>query len=463
MNKRRLISMGRDLLLTSVIGLHTSIKKTEGKDLGKLGFAFVPLLSAMVDAAMDGLTPKAVPPPIANPKRTSRDSSAYPSVKFFVTDHIGNVRVAYCPSINDTTCRVQHEVLAVIDYYPYGKALRSWTTDPQRWQSTGNERDQESGWDFRGARLYDASYGRFLSTDPMAMNFAGWSPYNYVLGNPIGLTDVSGLSPEGGGESGFSAPVGSDGIPHTRLGTVHITAKSTCSYCALNAVIKVYNAPEYFTRDYSKGNGYRSTGNDQWTIEGIQIVLDVVGATEMPVISQLADLASAGISYANGDKVGAVLGVSSMAPVAGSFFAVIKWGRRGVNVVEGAVKISRYADETVAITRLLSKNGDQIGATTVYISRNAEDVIQYVGITDNIVARAAAHMRKKGIGIEELLPGLSRFDARAIEQVIIDHFQLGKNGGSLMNKINSISAKNPIYNDAIKRGKQLLEGAGISF
>ncbi|MEM8586371.1 MAG: hypothetical protein AAGF87_19005 [Bacteroidota bacterium] len=47
-----------------------------------------------------------------------------------------------------------------------------------------------------GARLYAAEVGQgFLSVDPLAQDFAGWSGYNYVLGNPIVLTDPDGRFP----------------------------------------------------------------------------------------------------------------------------------------------------------------------------------------------------------------------------------------------------------------------------
>jgi len=36
--------------------------------------------------------------------------------------------------------------------------------------------------------------GRFLSVDPLAGDYAGWSAYNYVLGNPVRLVDPDGMS-----------------------------------------------------------------------------------------------------------------------------------------------------------------------------------------------------------------------------------------------------------------------------
>lgn len=45
--------------------------------------------------------------------------------------------------------------------------------------------------------------------------------------------------------------------------------------------------------------------------------------------------------------------------------------------------------------------------------------MQYVGITNNVARRAAEHLATKGINIEPLMQGLSRSDARAVEQVLI--------------------------------------------
>ena len=84
----------------------------------------------------------------------------------------------------------------VIDYYPYGKILQeySWNKLPERYLTTHHERDVESGLDYRGARYYDSDIGRFLSLDPLAVDYAAWSDYNYVLGNPIVFIDPTGRS-----------------------------------------------------------------------------------------------------------------------------------------------------------------------------------------------------------------------------------------------------------------------------
>jgi hypothetical protein len=98
----------------------------------------------------------------------------------------------------------------------------------------------------------------------------------------------------------------------------------------------------------------------------------------------------------------------------------------------------------------------------VYISKTASGTIQYVGITNNLARRAAQHLASKGIQIEPLMKNLSRADARAVEQALIEINKLGKNGGSLLNKINSISQKNPKYAKSLQKGYDLLKSIGYN-
>ena len=101
------------------------------------------------------------------------------------------------------------------------------------------------------------------------------------------------------------------------------------------------------------------------------------------------------------------------------------------------------------------------GKTSVYISVADDGTVQYVGITDSFAARQAAHQSQKGINIEPIagLENISRYDARAVEQVLIETYKLGKDGGSLMNIINSIAKTNPKYAAALSRGNALLKAA----
>jgi filamentous hemagglutinin len=126
----------------------------------------------------------------------------------------------------------------------------------------------------------------------------------------------------------------------------------------------------------------------------------------------------------------------------GSFVAA----RLGAQV---AGRFAKHASNTATIS----------GKTCVY-SCQVDGVTRYVGITDDIVKRGQAHMREKGIVIDQIpgMANLSRADARAVEQVLINLYGLGKNGGSLINKINSISKVNKTtrYEQALVRGAELL-------
>jgi len=94
-------------------------------------------------------------------------------------------------------------------------------------------------------------------------------------------------------------------------------------------------------------------------------------------------------------------------------------------------------------------NTTSIGGKTCVYSCEVGGITRYVGITDDIVKRGQAHLRERGIIIDQIpgMANLSRADARAVEQTLINYHGLGKNGGTLINKINSISAvKNPTVN-----------------
>gem|GEM_PF-5993935 len=79
---------------------------------------------------------------------------------------------------------------------------------------------------------------------------------------------------------------------------------------------------------------------------------------------------------------------------------------------------------------------------------------RYFGMTGDIVRRAAEHARTTGLIINPIprLGYLSRFDARAVEQVLIERAGLE----NLVNRINSIATSNPNYEEAIRRGEELL-------
>jgi RHS repeat-associated protein len=112
---------------------------------------------------------------------------------FYLHDHLGNTRVLFRADAPGA-----YAIDYAADYLPFGKVLREYPAcNRDRFLSTHHERDAATGYDNRGARMYDGEIGRFLGVDPLAGSFAGWSPYNYVLGNPVSLIDPDGAEPQG--------------------------------------------------------------------------------------------------------------------------------------------------------------------------------------------------------------------------------------------------------------------------
>lgn len=142
--------------------------------------------------------PVADPRPLSVMVQDSTSDTLLTDLKFFLKDHLGNTRVTYVPfvgtdPVTQQKCVLQYYMESVVDYYPYGKELRTWyAKGNERYLSTEHERDVETGLDYRGARFYDSDYGRFLGVDPLAGQQLALGPFNYVNGNPAILVDPDG-------------------------------------------------------------------------------------------------------------------------------------------------------------------------------------------------------------------------------------------------------------------------------
>jgi RHS repeat-associated protein len=83
---------------------------------------------------------------------------------------------------------------------PFGDWLTCSGGDPSPMHFTGKEHDNETNLENFGARYDASSMGRFMSPDPlMASAHVGdpqsWNRYSYVLNNPLGLVDPTGMDP----------------------------------------------------------------------------------------------------------------------------------------------------------------------------------------------------------------------------------------------------------------------------
>gem|GEM_PF-6060438 len=133
----------------------------------------------------------------------------------------------------------------------------------------------------------------------------------------------------------------------------------------------------------------------------------------------------------------------------------------GIAMVGAAVMTA--APTIGALTGAACADGDctnEVNTGTNIVYRSFENgKTKYIGITNNFMVRAYQHHTQKGWVIQPIkgLENLDRYDARAVEQVLIEYYELG----NLYNKINSIATTNPIYDQAMKRGKEILNAINL--
>ena len=94
------------------------------------------------------------------------------------------------------TIDAKGNVASYDNYYPFGEIMPGLSSNTAiadaKYKFTGKERDVETGLDYFGARYYESWSGRWMSVDPLAKKYPGWSPYNYVEDNPTGSVDPNG-------------------------------------------------------------------------------------------------------------------------------------------------------------------------------------------------------------------------------------------------------------------------------
>ncbi|SHF48272.1 RHS repeat-associated core domain-containing protein, partial [Chryseobacterium takakiae] len=132
------------------------------------------------------------------------------------TDHLGNIRLSYsdangdaivtgdivienCQTFPDgsTACNnyiTPGEAEGANNYYPFGLMhnAQSYNFDnAYNYKYNGKELQETGMYDY-GARFYMPDIGRWGVVDPLAEKYRRWSPYNYVMNNPLRFIDPDG-------------------------------------------------------------------------------------------------------------------------------------------------------------------------------------------------------------------------------------------------------------------------------
>jgi len=104
---------------------------------------------------------------------------------YYLKDHLGSIRVVLDNS---------KTIVSANDYDMWGYYLqnRTYSATNTKNKFTGKERDNESSYDYFGARYYDARVGRWGGVEPLLEKYLSFSPYQYGLLNPMNLVDLDG-------------------------------------------------------------------------------------------------------------------------------------------------------------------------------------------------------------------------------------------------------------------------------
>lgn len=349
---------------------------------------------------------------VMRPLTPTPATSADWQTRYYHPDGIGSIR------------RLTDEAGQVTDGYTYtafGEQIAHSGSDPQPYAFAGEPYDPNSGFQYHRARWMDPRVGRFLGMDPWAgspFDPPSLHRYVYAANKPTNSVD-----PTGKFEFSLLGMTSSVSISNVVRAIAHIMPGA--AFGAIDGSLRA------------------QLKNEDWVVGGLK------GMRVGMLFGPLARLKRAQ-PY--------LISMGTALAGAATFDAYLDDNQglalyNGILFVGGAAGVLSYMTHTETLT----------GPVLVYRSKPhpATGEVVYVGITQNFQARAASHLRTKGIEIEEIgqMRNLARDDARAVEQTLIEFYGLGRNGGSLLNKINSIAETDPIYAASLARGSELLHQA----
>ena len=420
-------------------------------------------------------------------------------------DQHGDIRL-----LTDT----QGHIAASYDYATYGqRTVTSGGAVPNPFGYTGQYLDAESQLLYLRARYYDPATQQFLTRDPVEA--ATGSPYAYAGGDPANADDPSGACPfciafAIGVAVNVAVGVGFDFLfdnSHFDLGgSVGNSLQDPLTYLfaipfgeigealrvgerageGLRAVSRALDESDNFV--HLAGAACSFTGDTEVTTDqGLQPIGDLRVGTLVLAYNQDTDTTAyypVEAVLVHDDPIRVTLTVDGISiettPEHPFYTQDCTWVPAGnlhvgdhVRKADGsfgvvqAVVVVRQPQEmynlTVATAHTFFVGLQQllVHNTCVYRSVNLlNGSVQYVGITEDFARRAAEHLRSRNMQIQLLIQGLTRDQARGVEQALIERHGLGASGGTLLNKINSIARTNPSYWQLQRVGKLILQIKG---
>lgn len=271
----------------------------------------------------------------------ARNNGGVYTYEYHLTDHLGNTRLGFKKNVNSWTV----EELQKVNYYAFGKAkyvnvgTNKYLYNGKELQSELSSLNQDGQYDY-GARFYDPEIARWNVIDPLAEMTLESSPYTYVSNNPLRFIDPTGMKGEdwvegSDGTIRWDSSVSSAGDIKSGSGDKYLgkTGYAIHEPTGMGIYYNGDGSTTSVTNSLAQVNivGAAASFN---AVDGLQMGLDGLGMTEIPFISQGAELISAGISFGRGDVTGGLIGLGSMIPLAGKGFEALKIGKRASRIFE---------------------------------------------------------------------------------------------------------------------------------
>lgn len=335
---------------------------------------------------------------------------------------------------------------------------------------TGHEHLTEFGLINMNARLYDPLLCRFISPDPYVQSSLfsqSYNRYSYCLNNPLSRVDIDG-----------------------EIAPLVIIGLAGLAGAVINVGFQAVNGNIHSYRDFFKAAGIGFVGGAAGTaavmVCGIPAVGFIGGAAAGFVGGAVGSLAAEaygavlyGDTFSWNNVFWGTVGGTVGGGVIGGVSSVLKGGNFWTGEIKGGTPVTQTSNvpETAAQSSQTSETpgkanylkpettvesmecADELmssstaqqtavseGNHSVYIGEDGEGNIRYVGITERSPnVRFAEHLHSESSRASlkyHTIPdatGISKINARIMEQNIINKYGLGKNGGQLFNKINSIA------------------------
>ena len=333
-------------------------------------------------------------------ERVARKDFPGNSVFYYFSDHLKTTSV-----ITDSAGTIKEDE----DYYPWGAELQFVNSDPNHYKFTGKERDSETQLDYFEARYYGNWFGRFVSPDwkatPASVPYAELTDpqslnlYSYVRNRPTVMGDPDGHYQMNGLQEDKSGPTCGLGC---WFGQWFLNATSGNPDQSSHSLV--------LDQDQMLQNTLQQVSGAAGALNTIFQTLDFTGLTSLTT------------TLMNDMEKGDVAGVVKAIALLPMMFTPER----------EAVTVYRIVDD---------------GKTV------------YVGITNDIMRRGREH----GADLKEIVTMGSRNDARAVEQALIEHYGLEKNGGQLLNQRNSISPRIPGFADKVQFGFEVLSAINYTY